>query len=226
MKKGCWTIFLAVVGSFLGAGSPISAQPAAMTSKATKVPPTVFRDSDGNLISNNEFVDIRMANFLAKDNTVVSTLEDGTIEFRLQKVPQEGTRAPHFSGRTTDGEKFAFESLLGNVVVLNFWFIGCPACRAEMPRLNEFAAKFIGRNDVKFVAMTADPAGEVRKYLEANPFSYIQISDAQAALDMFTFNGYPKNIVIGRDGKMVYWRSTITAWDKFESVVRAELAKK
>jgi hypothetical protein len=43
---------------------------------------------------------------------------------------------------------------------------------------------------------------------------------------MFVVGGYPKNIVIGRDGKIVYWRSTITAWDKFESVVRAELEKK
>ena len=41
----------------------------------------------------------------------------------------------------------------------------------------------------------------------------------------FVFSGYPKNIVIGRDGKIAYWRSTIQAWDKFESVVRAELAK-
>lgn len=209
----------------LGAVSQLSAQPAAGTTTTAKVPATVFRDSDGNLISNNEFVDIRMANFHLKDKTLVTTLEDGTIQFRLQKVPQEGTLAPRFTGKTVDGMPLAFESLLGNVVVLNFWFIGCAACRSETPNLNEFAGKFVGHDDVKFIAMTADPAGEVRRYLRSNPFVYTQIADAQAALDTFVVSGYPKNIVIGRDGRIVYWRSTIAAWDKFESVVRAEIAK-
>ena len=209
----------------LSALSQSSAHQQPSITKASKVPSTIFRDSDGNLISNNEFVDIRMANFHVKDQTLVTTLEDGTIEFRLQKVPQEGAQAPLFSGKTVDGKPLAFKPLLGNVVVLNFWFIGCPACRAEAPKLNEFAGKFTGRDDIQFIAMTADPAGEVRKYLRSNRFDYTMITDAQNALNMFDFSGYPKNIVIGRDGKIVYWRSTIAAWDKFESVVRAELAK-
>ncbi|MCC6327288.1 MAG: hypothetical protein IT174_02145, partial [Acidobacteria bacterium] len=50
---------------------------------------TIFRDSDGVLISNNEFVDIRMANFTYPDATLVKASDDGTVEFRLQKVPQE-----------------------------------------------------------------------------------------------------------------------------------------
>ena len=41
----------------------------------------------------------------------------------------------------------------------------------------------------------------------------------------FVFSGYPKNIVISKKGEIVYWRSTVYAWEKFESVVRAELAK-
>ena len=57
--------------------------------KAT-APREVFRDSDGNLVSNNEFVDIRMANFNYPDATIIKILDDGTKEFRLQKVPQEG----------------------------------------------------------------------------------------------------------------------------------------
>src|SRR6476620_2806659 len=65
---------------------------------------TIFRDSDGNLISNDEFVDIRLANFRLPDRTLMRTLEDGTVEFRLQKIPQEGAAMPqvrckHWTGR-------------------------------------------------------------------------------------------------------------------------------
>jgi hypothetical protein len=42
---------------------------------------------------------------------------------------------------------------------------------------------------------------------------------------LFDFNGYPKNIIIGRDGKIIYWRTTVRAWDKFESVIKAELER-
>ncbi len=187
---------------------------------------TILRDSDGNIITNNEFVDIRMANFHYPDATRMKTLNDGTVEFRLQKVPQEGMNLPDFSARMIDGRPLATSDLRGKVVVLNFWFIGCPVCFEEMPKLNALAAKFAGNENVAFVAMTADPAGSVKKFLAREKFDYQMIGDAKPALKMFGFSGYPKNIVISKEGKMVYWRSPVKAWEKFESVIQAELNKK
>jgi thiol-disulfide isomerase/thioredoxin len=186
---------------------------------------TIFRDSDGNPISNNEFVDIRMANFNYPDATLVKTLDDGTVEFRLQKIPQEGMRAADFTVRTLDGRTIDSADLKGKVVVLHFWFIGCPVCRAIKPKLDETQAKFASNDGVVFLAMTADPAGSVRKYLEKEPSSYLHAADAKSGMDGFVFSGFPKNIVISKTGEIVYWRSTIKAWDKFESVVRGELLK-
>ncbi|MFL6467777.1 MAG: peroxiredoxin family protein [Pyrinomonadaceae bacterium] len=191
-----------------------------------KAPPkTLFFDSDGNQVTNNEFVDIRMANFHYPDRTVIKTLEDGTIEFHLQKIPQEGAAAPGFSVTTLDGKTIRSEDLKGKVVVLSFWFIGCPACMAMEPKLNDFKAKFAERDDIVFLAMTADPAANVKKYLAKQKFDYIQATDAKQAMAPFVFGVYPKNIVIDRTGKMVYWRSTISAWEKFESVVHDSLVK-
>lgn len=186
---------------------------------------TIFRDSDGNVISNNEFVDIRMANFHYPDGTVVRTLGDGATEFRLQKIPQEGMRIPEFTVFTIDGKKISSVDLKGKVIVLNFWFIGCPVCLAHKPRLNEMKAKFGHTDDVIFLALTGDPTANVKKFLAKERFDFELAADAGSVLDMFAFSGYPKNIVIGRSGQIVYWRSTISAWDKFEAVVRAELGK-
>lgn len=190
-----------------------------------KPPREIFRDSYGNQISNNEFVDIRMANFHYRDVTVVTTLDDGTIEFRLQKIPQEGMAVPDFTVKTIDGKILRSAELKGKVVVLNFWFIGCPACIREEPKLNDLRAKFAGHDDVVFLAMTADAADSVRKYVAKERFDYTHAADAEKAMKAFVFSGYPKNIVIGRDGIIRYWRSPVHAWDKFESVVRSELAK-
>ena len=191
----------------------------------TNPPKTIFRDWNGELVSNNEFVDIRMANFHYPDATLVKKLDDGTTEFRLQKIPQEGMSVPAVSVKTVDGKTLNLAGLKGKVVVLNFWFIGCPVCLAHKPRLNELAAKFAGNENVIFIAMTADTSADVKRYVAKVRSDYIQVADAKPALEMFNFAGYPKNIVIGKNGEIVYWRSTIKAWDKFESVIRRELSK-
>ena len=198
---------------------------AAIAQAKASIPKTLFYDSDGNPVSNNEFVDIRMANPNYPDRTLMRTLDDGTVEFRLQKIPQEGMRAPDFAFETLDGKTISSSELRGKVVVLNFWFIGCSVCRAIKPKLNTFEKKFDGRDDVVFIAATGDQPRDVRNFAKQEPLEYIQTAGAGEELKKFVFNGYPKNIVISRTGEIVYWRTTIHAWDKFESVVRAELGK-
>ena len=217
-------VFVAATACFGQARSDTEISPVSAKAVPSK-PKTIFRDSDGNLISNNEFVDIRMANPSYPDATVVHTLDDGTIEFRLQKIPQEGEMGRSFSARTLNDRPFNTDDLKGKVVVLNFWFIGCPPCMAEIPKLNDLREKFKTNDDVVFVALTADNEHAVKRFLAQQKFDYDMITDAGATLDGFRFKGYPKNIVIGKDGKIVYWRSTIHAWEKFESVIKAELEK-
>lgn len=185
----------------------------------------IFLDADGKRISNNEFVDIRMANFHYPDATIRRVLEDGTVEFRLQKIPQEGEPAPAVSFRALSGERIDLAGLRGKVVVLNFWFIGCASCLAHQPKLNDLKSKFAGEKDAVFLAATADPASDVKKFLGKKKFDFMQIADAETELKAFRFSGYPRNIVVSKTGEIVYWRTTVHAWDKFESVVRAELAK-
>ena len=53
----------------------------------------------------------------------------------------------------------------------------------------------------------------------------VQAAGAGTELKKFSFSGYPRNIVVSKAGEIVYWRTTVKAWDKFEAVVREELAK-
>ncbi len=212
---------LGIVAIMFVVGSPLFAQLA----EQRPVPKTLFFDSDGNQISNNEFVDIRMANFHLPDRTLMKTFDDGRVEFRLQKVPQEGMQLPDLKVDTLDGATITSADLKGKVVVLNFWFIGCPVCLSIKPNLNQLATKFAGRSDVIFLALTGDRARDVKKFLSKEEFNYVHASEALPAMELFGFVGYPKNIVVSRTGEIVYWRSSIKAWDKFESVINNELNK-
>lgn len=189
-------------------------------------PKEIFRDAAGNLISNNEFVDLRLANSAEKfDPAVRTVLADGTVQFTVANPRQEGTVAPTFEAPDIDAHWIKTAELKGKVIVLNFWFIGCLGCMDEIPKLQETANKFRDNSDVVFIAVATNTPQELRRFRDREGFTYRHIGQALALSRLFDFIGYPKNIVIGRDGKIAYWRSRIHAWDKFESVINSELAR-
>jgi peroxiredoxin len=193
---------------------------------APNKPKEIFRDAAGELITNNEFVDLRLANSTDKTDPATRTvLEDGTVEFRVASPRQEGTDAPVFDVPDINAKWINTSDLKGKVIVMNFWFIGCVGCMDEIPKLSALADKFEDNGDVVFVAIATNTPQELRSFLRVNKFNYRHVGQGLSLVKLFNFNGYPKNIVIGRDGKIVYWRSTVKAWDKFESVIRAELDK-
>ena len=186
---------------------------------------TIFIDATGKQITNNEFVDLRLANPSGKDIATKTVLDDGTTEFRLDTIPQEGTVAPVFEAPVIGGKTVNTGQLKGKVVVLNFWFIGCAGCITEMPKLNELAAKYGSNVDIEFIAIAPNTEQELRDFLSRERFDYKMVGQARSIINLFAFKGFPRNIVIGRDGKIVYWRTTVKAWEKFDSIIQAELAK-
>ena len=198
----------------------------AVAQAASSKPKEIFRDAAGNLITNNEFVDLRLANSAERfDPATRTVLEDGTIQFTVANPRQEGKMAPTFDAPDIDAKWINTAELKGKVIVLNFWFIGCAGCMDEIPKLQMTANKFRDNSDVVFIAIATNTPQELRKFRDREGFTYRHIGQALALSKLFDFAGYPKNIVIGRDGKIAYWRSRIYAWDKFESVISSELAK-
>jgi peroxiredoxin len=190
-----------------------------------KRPREILLGPDGQPISNNEFRDYSLSDPRRMDPFTRTVLADGTVELKLKKNPVEGTAAPAFSVRTLDGKTIPAAALKDRVVVLNFWFIGCAGCMEEIPKLNDLAAKYAGRNGVSFLALSTDPPASVSEFISKVSFNYLHGGDARGVMDLFGSKTFPRNIVIGKDGKIVYWRSTVKAWEQFEMVIDAELAK-
>ncbi len=108
--------------------------------------------------------------------------------------------APAFSVMTLAGKPYDITSLRGKVVVLNFWFIGCGPCKAEMPGLNQLVADFKGQ-DVVFLALALDPAEDLREFLKKSAFNYEVIPDAGRLIEeQFKITAYPTHIIIDRNG--------------------------
>ena len=185
----------------------------------------VLKDPDGNVVPNDEFRDYSLSDPQRKDPFTRTVIADGTTELRLNRNRFEGNTAPVFSVRTIDGKTIDQAAVKGKVLVLNFWFIGCPGCMEEIPKLNELAAKYSGNTDVVFLALALDPPKSLADFTKKSPFNYLHSGDARGTMELFGVRTYPRNVVVGKDGKIVYWRSSVVAWYQFDGVIKAELAK-
>lgn len=117
---------------------------------------------------------------------------------------KEGDKFYPFKDRDLNGEKIDLKLWAGKVIVLNFWFIGCPPCRAEIPDLDKIATQYKDNKDVIFVAIALDEGYEVRDYIKNNPLSYHLLASGRYLAQKLGVNLYPTNVVINRDGKVAY----------------------
>jgi thiol-disulfide isomerase/thioredoxin len=91
----------------------------------------------------------------------------------------------------------------GKTVVLNFWFIACAPCRAEMPQLNKLVQKYKNDPNVIFIGIALDPSDDdIQDFVKTNPFSYRLVSDGREFAQLFKINTFPTNVVIDKTGKV------------------------
>ena len=138
--------------------------------------------------------------------------EAGAALTRLGQAPTEqgadpgadepSALAPQLEVTTIDGGSIRLGEPREEVLVLNFWGLGCAPCVKEMPELTELAGSF-EEKDVLFVALTPDGLGEVQGFLATHPFGYKQVVDAGAAFTVFDIHSLPVHVVIDREGRIV-----------------------
>lgn len=111
------------------------------------------------------------------------------------------TPAKPFSGASLDGNKLDLTALKGKVVVLNFWFIGCGPCRAEIPGLNQLVKEFKGK-DVIFIAFASDEETELREFLKTRPFDYQIVAKGFDVSEDYQVTSWPTHVIIDREGNV------------------------
>ena len=136
-----------------------------------------------------------------------------------------GLPAPVFTSQSIEGNFFDLEAKRGSVVVLTFWSTTCVICKSEIPRLNEFTARYEGK-DVIFVALTMENENRIAPFLQKNPFKFTIMPNSLGAILQYADrdrNGnidmaFPAFFVVDQDGKLDYRSS---GYDKTASLGQA-----
>lgn len=116
-----------------------------------------------------------------------------------------GSTFKPFKARAMDGLMIDLKKqMAGKVVVLNFWFIGCPPCRQEIPDLNELVEHYKNEKDVIFVAVALDEYYDIKEFTKTSPYLYHIIDNGRYIASGYGVHLYPTNVVINRESKVVY----------------------
>jgi thiol-disulfide isomerase/thioredoxin len=101
-----------------------------------------------------------------------------------------------------NGEQLALSSLLGKVVILDFWATWCGPCRAQYPEYETVKQRFAQRRDIVFLSISTDTERDlVKPFLEKQRWNKsVYFEDGLSAL--LRVSAIPSTIIFGKDGKL------------------------
>jgi thiol-disulfide isomerase/thioredoxin len=141
----------------------------------------------------------KFCNFKQKDFTEFLA----TLKLTKGKEPVSQDKLGNFMGTDLKGNKVSLIDLKGKLVVLNVWGIGCGPCIAEIPLLNELVKEYKDKQDVVFIAVTADRSEELVKFFKSRVFDYKVLSGVKGITETFNTNALPVHMVIGKNGEVL-----------------------
>ncbi|MBU4214881.1 MAG: TlpA family protein disulfide reductase [Actinobacteria bacterium] len=111
------------------------------------------------------------------------------------------------TGTDFDGQAQDTASWLGDVVVVNTWYAGCPPCRAEAADLAAVARDFAERGVHVLGINSVDDAGSAQAFQRSFEVPYPSVQDtggtAVAALQgVIPVNATPTTVVLDREGRV------------------------
>ena len=116
----------------------------------------------------------------------------------LQKMV--GQPAPSFTGATLKGKEVSLVHLKGKIVVINFWFVGCPPCEEEMPLLNKLKDQYKGNSDIVFLSFATTSKEKVQQYMLKQQFKYETVPGAGEIANNYNVSAFPSNFIIDKQG--------------------------
>ena len=114
---------------------------------------------------------------------------------------KENKAFPEFNFTDIYGNLYTNQNTLGNILVIECWFIQCTACIQEFPKANELYDRYEGHEDVIFLSLAFDKEEKLKKFLAKKEFRYPVVPDQkkfiQKELEVIQ---YPTHLIVDKYG--------------------------
>lgn len=180
--------------------------------KQSGLPTSIITKSRNNYVGDgisNYYEEIRYSNYkFNQENIDIATF---TVPkgFHLPKVkPAQptvltaGTVAPDCTLYTADGKKTSLAQMKGEVVLLDFYYIGCVPCMDAIKPLNKLYEKYKDKNVVIASVTERDSKKSVLAFEKQYGINYPGYVDATNVVKSYHVNGFPTFYFINKEGKI------------------------
>lgn len=130
----------------------------------------------------------------------VTRLNDTVDPLRPLEV-QVGQPIPPINLTDIDGNDYLLNELMGKVVVVNFWTVGCGSCFFEFPVFQNVYAQYAHEDLLILAVNVSELVEETRQLGESLGITFPLVVDPQGEVFSHYFGGavVPTTVVIGRD---------------------------
>ena len=130
-------------------------------------------------------------------------------------------RAPDLALKDRKGKTVRLSDFRGKVVVINFWATWCPPCRAEIPQLIKWQARYADRG-LQFIGVAVPPTNRPRvvTYARKTKVNYPILYGTKKTRALFTDSEVmPSTILIDKDGSIKARIEGIVYQDEFDKTI-------
>ena len=107
---------------------------------------------------------------------------------------------PSFKLEALSGDTISSKQIEGKIVIINFWFIDCHPCIAEIPGLNKLVAEY-KNNNVEFLAITRETIKRIKEeFLKKYKLDFKIIPEASRYINKVMASGYPTTYILDTKG--------------------------
>ncbi|MDR6972485.1 TlpA disulfide reductase family protein [Leifsonia shinshuensis] len=130
---------------------------------------------------------------------------DGTVS---EYAAGNRGEAVTFTGTLQDGSTVSSRQYAGKVLVVNFWYAGCPPCRVEAPALQELSQKYADQG-VDFLGVNLyDSAQTAASFEKDKGVTYPSVLDRDTGSVLLAFSktvppkATPTTLVVDKQGRV------------------------
>ena len=151
-------------------------------------------------------------------------ISGSTVLFAQDKdsYTKPGDPAPAFSFEIEKGKTVNLSDYKGKLILINLFATWCPPCNTELPLVQaEIWDKYKGSKDFAFFVFGREEGWEkLIPYKQKKGFTFPILPDADRSIfNKFAKQSIPRNILIDRDGKIIYQSIGYEA-KEFESLIK------
>ena len=119
----------------------------------------------------------------------------------LPPAPEVGRLAPDFSLTDLNANEIKLSEFRGGVVFVYFWSVLCPACRAELPKIEALYNKYKDKG-VTFIGIDLmEPEYRVRQFVQQGGYPWIFVIDTSGQVARnYRVAALPTSFVVDREG--------------------------